>query len=90
LYSPVTFSAGYALDWNSSRRPRLDIEYVLLEAVAGGHDRLSTLPPTPTPPSKTISKRDARCWSASTGRMLKIVALVTRAILEESAVEVVV
>jgi hypothetical protein len=44
----------FLLQW-----PFLDIENVLLEPVAGGHDRLSTLPPTPAPPSKTIPKRDA-------------------------------
>jgi hypothetical protein len=72
------------------RWPRLEIENVLLEPVTGSHDRLSTLPPTPTPPSKTISKRDARCWSASTGCMLEIIALLPLAILEKSAVEMIV
>jgi len=68
----------------------LEIENVLLEPIAGGHDDLSPFPSTPCPPSKAIRKRDARCWSASTGRMLEIIALVRLAILEESAVEMVV
>jgi hypothetical protein len=67
-----------------------DIENVLLEPVTGSHDNLSTFPSTPRPPSKTIRKCDAWCWRASTGRMLKIVALVRLVILEESAVEVIV
>jgi len=64
----------------------LEIENVLLEPVAGGHYLLSTSPPTPGPPSKTIPKRDAGCWSASTGGMLKIIALVRYAILKESPI----
>jgi hypothetical protein len=39
---------------------------------------------------KAIPKRDDRCWSASTRGMLKVIALSPRAILEESAVEVIV
>jgi hypothetical protein len=68
----------------------LEIENVLLEPVAGSHNPFSTSPPTPGPPSKTIPKRDAGRWSTSTGRMLKIIALLRLAILKESAVEVIV
>jgi hypothetical protein len=68
----------------------LEIENILLEPVASGHNPISTSPPTPGPPSKTIPKRDARCRSASTWRLLKIIALLRLAILEESSVEVIV
>jgi hypothetical protein len=72
------------------RWPFLDIENVLLEPVARRQDGLPPFPATPGPPSKTIPKRDDRWWSASRGRMLELIALVRRAILEESAVEVIV
>jgi hypothetical protein len=68
----------------------LDIENVLLKPVARRQDDLPPLPPIPSPPSKTIPKRDVWWWSAPTGRMLKLIALVRCAILEESAVEVIV
>jgi len=72
------------------RWPFFDIENVLLEPIARRQDGLPPLPPPPAPPSKTILKRDGWWWSAPTGRMLKLIALVRRAILEESAVEVIV
>ena len=72
------------------RWPFFDIENVLLEPVARRQDGLPPLPPAPAPPSKTILKRDGWWWSAPTGRMLKLIALVRRAILKESAVEVIV
>jgi hypothetical protein len=62
----------------------------LLESVTGSHNRFSAFPSPPSPPSKAILKRDARCWSASTGGMLEVVALLPLAILEKSAVEVIV
>jgi hypothetical protein len=74
----------------SLRWPLLDIENVLLGPVACSHDSLPPLPSIPGPPSKAIPKGDDRRLSASTGRMLKLIALVRRAILEESAVEVIV
>ena len=72
------------------RWPRLEIENVLLEPVTGSHDRFSAFPSPPRPPSKAVLKRDARCWRASTGGMLEVIALLPRAILEKSAVEVIV
>ena len=80
----------YLLDFFLLRRRLLDIENVLLEPVARRQEDLPPLPPTPGPPSKTISKRDDWQWSASTRRMLKLIALLRLAILEESAVEVIV
>lgn len=70
--------------------PRLEIENVLLEPVTGSHDRLSAFPSPPRPPPETGLKRDARRWSASARGMLEVVALLPRAILEESAVEMIV
>jgi len=70
--------------------PLLDIENVLLEPVAGGHNRLSALPTIPRPPSKAIPKRDAGKWSTSTGGLLEVIALLRLAILKESAVEMIV
>ena len=90
LHADATFTCVYPLDLYLFRWRVLEIENVLLEPVASGHNPLSTSPPTPGPPSKTIPKRDAGCWSASTGRLLKIIALVRRTILEESAVEMIV
>ena len=78
------------LDLFLLRWPLLDIENVLLEPVARRQDGLPPLPSTPGPPMKAIPKRDDRCWSASTRGMLKVIALSPRAILEESAVEVIV
>jgi hypothetical protein len=72
------------------RWPRLEIENVLLEPVTGSHDRFSAFPSTPSPPPKATLKSDARCWSASTGCMLEIIALLPLAILEKSAVEMIV
>jgi hypothetical protein len=86
----ATFPLVYPLDLFLLRWPFLDIENVLLEPVARRQNGLPPLPPTQAPPSKTIPKRDARWWSAPTGGMLKLIALVRRAILEESAVEVIV
>ena len=68
----------------------LDIEDVLLEPVARCQDDLPPFPSAPGPPPKAISKRDNRRWSASTWRMLKIVALVRLATLKEAAIEVIV
>ena len=68
----------------------LDIENILLEPVARRQDDLPPFPSVPSPPSKAIPKRDDRRRSASTWSMLKIVALVLCAILEESAVEMIV
>ncbi len=70
--------------------PLLDIENVLLEPVAGGHNRLSALPTIPRPPSKAIPKRDAGKWGTSTWGLLKVIALLRLAILKESAVEMIV
>jgi hypothetical protein len=72
------------------RCPLLDIENVLLEPVAGGHNRLSALPTIPRPPSKAISKCDDRRLRASTRGLLKVIALLRLAILKESAVEMIV
>jgi len=85
-----TFSHGDSLNLFLLRWLFFDIENVLLEPVARRQDGLPPLPSTPAPPSKTILKRDGWWWSAPTGRMLKLIALVRRAILEESAVEVIV
>src|SRR5438105_4588372 len=90
LHAYARFTRIYPLDLFLFRWGVLEIENVLLEPVAGGHNLLSTSPPAPGPPSKTIPKRDARCWSTSTGRLLKIIALVRRTTLKESAVEVIV
>jgi len=72
------------------RWPLLDIENILLEPVTCRQDDLPPFPPTPGPPSKSISKCDDRCWSASTRRMLKVIALVQRTPLKEAAVEMIV
>jgi hypothetical protein len=60
LHAYATFIRVYSLNLFLFRWRVLEIENVLLEPVAGGHDRLSTSPPTPGPPSKTIPKRDTR------------------------------
>jgi hypothetical protein len=68
----------------------LDIKNVLLEPVTGSHDRLSTVPSTPSPPSKPIAKCDNRQRSAATGRMLKLIAVLRVTSFEKSTVEVIV
>jgi hypothetical protein len=70
--------------------PLLDIENILLEPVTRRQEDFPPFPPTPGPPSKSISKCDDRCWSASTRRMLKVIALVQRTPLKEAAVEMIV
>jgi hypothetical protein len=71
-------------------RTFLDIQNVLLKSIARRQENLSAFPSPPGPPSKALLKRKDRRWSASTWRMLKIIALMRCAIFEEPAVEVIV
>ena len=67
-----------------------EIENVLLKPITGGHDHFSTLPPAPSPPSKTIPKCNDWRLAASTRSLLKIIALLRFTTLEESAIEMIV
>jgi hypothetical protein len=90
LHAHATFIRNHLLKRLLPQWPLLDIENVLLEPVAGGHDCVSTFPSPPSPPSKTIWECDLGRWSASTGGMLKVIALARLAILEKSPVEMIV
>jgi hypothetical protein len=68
----------------------LDVDYILLKPIAHRQDFLPSFPAAPGPPAETILKRNDRWCGTATRRMLKVVALVFIAMLEESAVEMIV
>jgi hypothetical protein len=90
LHAHATFIRAHPLKLLLPRWPFLDIENVLLKPITSGHNSVSTFPSPPSPPPKSIWECHSRRWSASTGGMLKVIALLSLAILKKSPVEMIV